>query len=235
MDRRTGRRSRALIAMLVLALAGATTATAVAVDVRGTLRVPDDFGRPAAETEEERRRNHYWDEWNGFLDPRPRGFDAARDLAVVLTGEGEMVEHEDRFAIANGGLMPTTLVQRAGVRLEIVNTDPVTHQLYAEGLEGFGETPIAPGRMRPIDVAEPGSWPIRDRLYEHVRGHLHVIPDLIARATIESNGHYHFTNVSPGTYTLKIFHGSEMVHSQEGVVVEERELTIEPVALGGSQ
>jgi len=234
MDQGTGRRSRALIAMLVLTLAAVATDTAVAVDVRGTVRVPTEFGQPAAETDEARRRNHYWDEWNGFLDPRPRGFDAARDLAVVLTGEGEMVEHSDRFAVVNGGMWPSTLVQRAGTRLEIVNSDPVTHELFAEGLEGFGVTPIAPGRMRPLDVPTEGSWPIRDRLYQHVAAHLHVIPDLIARATIESNGNYHFTNLVAGTYTLKIFHGSEMIHSQEGIVVLERELTIEPVQIGAT-
>lgn len=235
MDQGTGRSSRALIVMLVLTIAAATTATAVAIDIRGTLRVPSEFGQPARETEVERRRNRYWEEWNGFLDPRTRGFDAARDLAVVLTGEGEMVEHEDRFAIANGALWPTTLVERAGGRVQIVNTDSVTHRLYAEGLEGFGDTPLSPGRVRPVNVPTAGDWSIRDRLYDHVRGHLHVIPDLIARATVQSNGDYHFANVNPGTYTLKIFHGSEMIHSQEGIVVEEREVTIELVRLGGSQ
>lgn len=235
MDQRTERRSRALLAMLVLSLAAATTATAVAIDVRGTLRVPNEFGQPAAEPDAEGRRNHYWDEWNGFLEPRSRGFDAARDLAVVLTGEGTPAEEQPGFRLANGGLWPTTLVARAGARIELRNADSVSHQVIAEGLEEFGDTPIAPGRMRPIDIATAGSWPLRDRLYEHVHGHLHVIADLIARATIESDGQYHFVNVPPGTYTLKVFLGSEMIHSREGVVVEERELTLEPIQLGVPQ
>src|SRR5688500_18689736 len=106
MNRTTGRRSPAVLSLLVLSLALATATTAVAVDVRGTLQVAPDYGRAAPETDEERRRNHYWDEWNGFLDPAPQRFDAAREVAVVLTGPGELAADQPMFQIANGNLRP---------------------------------------------------------------------------------------------------------------------------------
>ncbi|MEZ4336782.1 MAG: hypothetical protein R3B82_09160 [Sandaracinaceae bacterium] len=234
MDRTPSRPSRVVFSLAVLALATATAATAMAVDVSGRVRVPSDFARTPPEAPEDARRNHYWNQWNGFLEPRPRGFDAARDLAVVLTGEGSLAEEQPPYRLANGGLWPTTMVARTGVRFEIRNTDPVSHALFAEGLEGFSETPVAPGRVRPVEVASAGHWALGDRVYEHVRGHLHVIDDLIAVATVTSDGSYRFTNVPAGTYTLKVFHGADVVHTQEGVVVEERELTIEPFDIGAA-
>lgn len=234
MNRMVGR-FRAVVSISILGLAAATAATAAAVDVRGTIRVASDFGRTPPVDADEAAHDRYWDEWNGFLEPRPRGFDAARDLAVVLTGEGEEAPEQPGFAIANGGMWPTTLVARTGSTIELQNSDPMTHRVFAEGHDEFGEVPIAPGRMRPIQAPAAGNWPIHDRTYEHVRGHLHVIDDLIARAEVTSAGAYHFRNVPAGTYTLKIFHGAEMVHSQEGVVVAEEELTIEGFRLGGGQ
>jgi hypothetical protein len=233
MERTPRRRSRALISLLVLGLAGTTAATAAAVDVHGSLRVPSDFGARAPESDEDRRRDHYWDEWNGFLDPRPRGFDAGRELAVVLTGEGALAEEQPGFRIANGGLWPTTLVERADATLRIQNSDPVSHQLFAEGHPEFGATPTSPGLTRQLVAGGPGHWPIRDQLYEHVQGHLHVLPDLVARARVESDGNFHFHNVPAGTYTLKVFRGERELRSQEGVTVAEgRELTLEPIQLG---
>ncbi|MCB9596947.1 MAG: hypothetical protein H6719_29765 [Sandaracinaceae bacterium] len=234
MDRTTERSSRVVFSLTVLGLALATATTALAVDVRGRIRVPSDFGHTPPEDPETARRDHYWSQWNGFLEPRPRGFDAGRDLAVVLTGAGELAPDQPPYRLANGGLWPTTMVARTGGHIEIQNTDPVSHRIYADGLEALSDTPIAPGRMRPVDLAAAGHWVIGDRLYAHVSGHLHVIDDLIARATVQTDGSFHFANVPPGTYTLKVFHGEQLVHTQEGVVVEERELTIEPFALGGA-
>lgn len=235
MDRTTERRSRAWFWLLVPALAVATAATASAVDVRGTLRVPSEYGRTPPESEREGARSNYWDEWNGFLDPRPHGFDADRHLAVVLTGEGPMAEEQPGFAIANGSLSPSTMVARAGATLQIRNTDPVVHQLYAEGHSELTPTPTSPGLTRQLVVADAGDWPVADRIYAHVTGHLHVLPDLVARAEVGSDGAYRFRNVPPGTYTLKVFHGPRLLHTQEGVEVSEgRELTLEPIAIGAA-
>jgi hypothetical protein len=81
-------------------------------------------------------------------------------------------------------------------------------------------------------VGGAGDWPVRDALYAHVQGHLHVLPDLVARAALQSDGTYVFRGVPPGTYTLKVFHGDRMIHSQDGVEVTDRELTLDPIAIG---
>lgn len=230
-------RPRAARALLALTLLGATafaTATALAVDVRGTLRVASDFGQAAGETEEEQRRNYYWDEWNGLLDPRPRRFDASRELAVVLTGSGTMLPDQPGFFFSQGALRPSTLVERAGATLRIENTDPVRHQLLAEGLSELAPTPVPPGGARTQALSTAGSWPLRDLLYGHVRGHLHVLPDLVARAAVQPDGTFVFRGVPAGAYTLKVFHGERELHSARVTVSPDRELAVDPIAIGAA-
>lgn len=234
MKRTTGRRTRAVLATFVLTLAVATATTAWAVEVRGTLRVPGDYGRAAPATEEEQRRDHYWDEWNGFLEPRAHRFDAAAELAVVLTGQGAFAAEQPGFALANGALRPATIVERAGANLRIENTDPVTHQMFAEGLADFAPTPTPPGLARQQVIATAGSWPLRDQLYAHVGGHLHVLPDLVARATVQADGSFLFRNVPAGTYTLKVFHRERELHSAEVTIPEDRELVVDPISIGAA-
>lgn len=234
MQRTTGRRSRAVLALLVLTPVIATAATAWAIDVRGAIRLASGYGPPAPEPDDERRRNTYWDEWNGLLDPRPRRFDASRELAVVLTGEGAPAPEQPGFRFSNGALHPATIVERTGATLRIENTDPVTHQLYADGLADFTATPTSPGLVRQQVLTQSGAWPLRDELYAHVTGHLHVLPDLVARATVQRDGTFVFRNVPPGTYTLKILHRDRELHSARVVVPEERELVVDPIAIGAA-
>lgn len=234
MKRTTGRRTRAVLATLVLTLAALTAGTALAVEVRGALRVASDFGATPPVPPEELRRDRYWDEWNGFLEPRTRRFDPGGELAVVLTGEGSFAAEQPGFALANGALRPATIVERAGANLRIENTDPVTHQLFAEGLEDFGPTPTSPGLARQQVVGTAGSWPLRDQLYAHVTGHLHVLPDLVARATVQADGTFLFRNVPGGTYTLKVFHRDREVHSAQVTVPADRELVVDPIAIGAA-
>lgn len=234
---RASRRTLAalLVATLLLsALATELATTAWAVDVRGTLRIPSGYGAPPTESAQARELNHYWDEWNGFLDPRPRRFDPSRELAVVLTGPGEFAAEQPGFAIANGGLLPSTIVERAGANLSIANNDPVTHQLFAEGFAELGPTPTAPGLARQQRVGEAGSWPLRDQRYPHVTGHLHVLPDLIARAAVQRDGTFLFRGVAPGAYTLKIFHHERELHTAQVTVPEDRELVVDPIAIGAA-
>lgn len=233
MTRTNGHRARAVFSFIVLALAVGTAATAWAVDVRGTLRVASDYGQSTTNPDEE-RRNHYWQEWNGVLDLRPARFDASRELAVVLTGEGPLAPNQPAIAITNGALLPATIVARVGSEWEIQNGDPVTHQLFAEGLSELGPTPTAPGLARRQTITQAGHWPLRDQLYGHVRGHLHALPDLVARATVQPDGSFVFHEVPAGTYTLKVFHGERELHSAEVTVPEDRELVVDPIAIGAA-
>jgi hypothetical protein len=217
--------------LAVLAVGGFAGGTALAVDITGRLAVPRDLSPPPDPTTGP--AFFYWEEANGFLESRDRRIDFRREAAVVLTGtlsEGERPASE--FRISGGALMPSTMVAQQGTQLRIINTDACAHELFAEGLEGFTPLPTPPGDARTLALPGPGSYPVRDRIYAHVKGHLHVITDLVARAELDGVGGFRFRNVPPGNYTLKVFYGDREVGSRPVEVDDTRELAIEePVTI----
>lgn len=228
-----GRRWARTVSVLFTALALLTANAALAGDVRGALTVPSDLAsmepRPS---DEALLRLRYWDEWNGFLEARPRRLDVAREIAVVLTGGTASSGEQPPYRIHNGALMPSTLVARAGTGIQIRNDDGTAYELFAEGLADFAAIQTAPGNARPVTVGAEGHWVIRDRLHPHVVGHLHSIPDLVARAFVEPSGAFVFRGVEAGTYTLRAFHGDHEVIAPTPVTVPEgHELVVPAIAV----
>lgn len=179
-----------------------------------------------APTDEAQARLRYWEEWNGFLDPRPTRVDPAREIAVVLTGEGTLVEADQPpYRIHNGSLQPATVVVRVGSGFQLRNEDGCSYEIFAEGLEEIGPVQTAPGNARPLTVSAAGHWPLADRNYPHVRGHLHAIADLVARAQVDAQGAYTFHGVPAGSYVLHVYHGDHEASSQP-VTVTDAPLTI---------
>jgi hypothetical protein len=219
-------RARAL-AVSIACLLSAIASTAFAGDVHGTLTVPADLvSITAAPTGEAAGRARYWEEWNGIIDPRPTRVDPSREIAVVLTGEGALVENDQApYRIHNGGLQPATMIVRVGTAFQVRNDDGCSYELFAEGLDEIAPLATAPGNARPLTISAAGHWPLAERNYPHVRGHLHAIPDLIARATVEANGNYTFRGVPAGSYVLHVYHGDHEVSSQP-VTVTDAALTI---------
>jgi hypothetical protein len=212
----------------VVCVLSAICSSALAGDVRGTLTVPSDLPSMApALTDAAAARARYWEEWNGFLDPRPVRVDPAREIAVVLTGEGPVSEGEQpHLRFHNGALLPATVVVRVSTGFQIQNDDGCSYELFAEGLEEISPVQTAPGMTRPLTVSTAGHWPLADRTYPHVRGHLHAIPDLVSRAQVEPNGSYLFRGVAPGSYTLHVYHGDHEATSAPVVVGDARELVV---------
>jgi hypothetical protein len=207
--------------VVVLVVVGVPTAV-WAVDVRGTLAVPSDFASMTPPlTDAQLARARYWEEWNGVLEPLTHQLEIAREFAVVLTGDGPVSEGEQPpFRLHNGTLFPATLVVRVGAGFQIRNDDGVSYELYAEGNDEFGPVQTAPGNARPVTISSAGNWPVRDRIHPHVRGHIHALPNLVARAFLDSDGTFTFRGVRPGSYRLHVFHGAREVTSQEITIPE---------------
>lgn len=166
-------------------------------------------------------RQRYWEEWNGFLEARPRPLDVAREVAVVLTGGPASLGEQPPYRIHNGALSPSTLVARTGTGIQIRNDDGTSYELFADGLADFAAIQTAPGNARPVTVGADGSWAIHDRLHPHVIGHLHAIPDLVSRAFVEASGAFVFRGVEPGSYMLRAFHGSREIITATPVTVTD--------------
>jgi hypothetical protein len=221
-----GKRSHHLLIMLFGGLVGlALATTAGAASLAGSVSIPPDYVPPSPEGGP---APSSWEEWNGFLEPRPRRLDPQRDLAIVLVGEGEAPPNH--FAFSGGALLPSVLVASPGADVRVQNTDACAHELYSDDIEGLSALSTAPGNARSFAAPGPGHYHLRDRLYGHVDGHLHVIANLVARAEPDGAGRFTFEDVAPGEYTVKVFHGEREVAST-AVEIGSSAVTIDPITL----
>jgi plastocyanin len=222
---------RAWFVLTVLGLVVAGGAASAWAQVSGRLLLA--AYKPAPEPEA--KPSYYWELENGFKEVKPDRISARRELAAVLCSEAAPVAGSDRLEVPwNGGnLLPSTLVVRVGTTILFRNDDEVAHELLGVGLATLPAEATSPRGRRSWEAAEPGSWPLRDQSVPHAKGHLHVLPDVVAIATIEADGSYSFPAVPPGKYTLKVFHGGSQVGSQE-IEATAKALTVDPITLTAS-
>ncbi len=227
-------RSTVLPALALASAGSLVAASALAGDVRGALTVPADFPSViTAPTDAENARLRYWEEWNGFLEPSPAHVETAREIAVVLTGTGAPSTGEQpALRMHNGSLFPSTVIVRVGVATPVRNDDACAYEIFAVENAEIGPVQTAPGNARPLTVSAPGHWALRDRSLPHVRGHLHALPDLVARAFVEPAGGYVFRGVEPGTYNVHVYQGEHEVGPAQAVTVgDTHEIVVAPITL----
>ncbi len=204
----------------------------LAADVKGQLLLGAYHRAPAPKPP---RPAFNWEVENGVKEVARDRVSAPRELAAVLIGAGDS-KAPDRVEVpvSGGALLPSTVVVRTGTTVRIRNDDEIGHEVYAEGLDGFSAEATSPRSIRSVHLTKAGNWPLRDRLAPHAQGHLHVLPDLVAVAKIEANGNYVFSDVAPGKYTLKVFHGALTV-ATKAIEVGDKALTVDPLTLEAAQ
>jgi hypothetical protein len=218
-------RALALVGLGGLCLLGAER-SAHATDVKGNVRsehAPKPKG-PAGV------RAPYWEEWNGFIEPKKAAVDYAREVSVVLVGP-EATRDAITVLISNGALLPSTIVAQHGVPLRIRNQDDFTHKLSAEGLKGFEAMETSTGQSRELPMLQTGDFVISDKLAPYLKGHLHVLPKLTAIAAPQADGSFVFKDVNPGNYTLKVFRGAFEMSSTPLEIKEAREVVVPPISV----
>jgi hypothetical protein len=222
-----------LFLVAVLALGASATAQVSGKLLLGSLK------RAAAASNTHSAPSYNWELENGFKEVRPDGLDARRELAVVLLSDpaaappaSKAAQEAERTEVAfsGGGLLPATIVVRSGSTLLLRNDDEVAHELYATGLAGLSAEPTTPRGRRSVSLPTAGNWPLRDRAFPHFGGHLHVLPNLAAVATLDAAGQFSFSDIQPGKYVLNVYHGEKQLSSQP-IELASRSLTLDPIAL----
>jgi len=201
-------------------------AKANAVDVKGSVRsdeTPKEGGIEAV-------RAPYWQEWNGFIEPRKASVDMTREVAVVLVGNVPMKDAVV-VTLSNGTLTPSTIVAQHNAPLRIRNQDDFTHQLFCDKLKEFDAIETSSGQSRELTLLQTGDFTVGDRLAPYVQGFLHVLPKVSAIATPNADGTYVFKDINPGTYTLKVFRGAFEMSSSGLEVKDSREVVVDPIAV----
>ncbi|MBN1655412.1 MAG: hypothetical protein JXA30_16725 [Deltaproteobacteria bacterium] len=235
---RLNQRSQFATRWLALATVATLASSADALEVDGKLLV-GAYRVPAESASA--RRSYYWELENGVKEVARSRIDAPRELAVVLLGDNAS-ENGKRFEVEfyGGSLLPSTIVVRKGSTLRINNKDEIAHEVYAKGLKAFGPETISPRAIRSIELKEAGSWQLYDRLVTHVRGQLHVLANLVAIAKVNPDGEYSFSDVEPGNYTLRVYHGAKLLVEKPVEVVKrdnrkkEIAIKLDPITLTNS-
>jgi hypothetical protein len=219
-------RSREAACLAVLSISLLFPSAVGAVDVRGSVRAAEAPKNKATEAV----RAPYWQEWNGFIDPKKASVDYPREVTAVLIG-APATRDATTIALRDGTLSPTTIVVQHGTTLRIRNEDDFSHELYVEGLKGFDAVATSAGSTRTIQMEQTGVFTIRDRLAPYVRGTLHVVAKLTFAVQPNADGSFVFKDVPPGKYTLKLFRGAEETTADEIEITNNKDVVLESVAL----
>ncbi len=187
--------------------------------------------KPPAEPPPPRPAFH-WEAESGVKEVDRERMDARRELAVVLIGEsGKGKGGETNIECSGGSLLPSTIVVSPGAAIRIRNNDEVAHELYATGMKGFDPEATSPRAVRVVRAEKVGSWPVRDKLLVHVRGHIHVVEGLVAVAEVKDDGTFSFAEVAPGQYTIKVFHGAFELTSTKVDLSDDKDVSLDPITL----
>ncbi len=179
------------------------------------------------------QKDHYWRVWNGAL-PEQRDDGDHDDVLAVLTGKFTGPPIGCTFRFRGGALDPSTLAARTGTQVRVENRDAFTHELAVNGLPGFTPLEAGPGKARVIAVPAGGPWKLSDQLYGHVDGYLHSMRELVACASVTANGKFHFDDVPPGPYSLRVLRGAEQVAVRRVTVPAGKALVVDAITLSKS-
>jgi hypothetical protein len=212
----------------VCALVGALgiAASALAVEVKGSVRTSEEPKHDAIHA----TRAPYFQEWNGFIEPKKKSVDLAREVACVLVG-AEGTKDATLVQLKDGTLTPATIVMQVGTTLRIRNEDDFTHQLFADGFKPFDPIETASGQSRQIQADAAGHFPVFDKLAPHIQGHLHILPVVSYVTYPNGEGAFSFNDVPAGHYTLKIFRGASEVSSTDIDLGDDKEFEIDPISV----
>ncbi len=170
---------------------------------------------------------------NGLIPVRPLKPAPHTRLAVVLTGRpGSAAAHMSCTLRLHGAtFFPATFVGPANAAIELENRDSLTHHVYGENLDSLKPEPTEPGRTRSFKVDKAGHWLLKDQLYHHITGHLHIRDDVTQCSSVNRRGSFSFRDVPAGTYVLRVFFREHELLKQK-IRVEEKDTTkVDPIVL----
>lgn len=157
---------------------------------------------------------------------------------VVVTIEGiargkAWPEHDDHYQLSQEGCLfaPHVQVVRSGQELDILNPDPVLHNVHAFELIGdaqrtlfnYGQPPEEPVITTPVRPRRGHEIRVECDAHDFMLGWIWAA-DTPYTVLVDENGRFTIDGVPPGTYTVRAWHPY--------LGTQEQEVTLESGATG---
>lgn len=211
-----------------------------AAEIRGTLQGIENL-QPTPPPPVQGRRAFYWEEPNGAIDVRRPHAVTDMDIAVILTGD-QVAEARQPVSlpVIGGRCRPGTVVVTPNTVLRLQNQDWMAHEFFAtapghtEPIRSFGPEMTAPRSERQVQIPQPGTYEIRDRLQPAFRCWVVVGPGQGRAITPAPDGTFRFASVTDGNYTLNVYYEGRAIAETTTQVTNDRNVTLPPLMVNAT-
>jgi plastocyanin len=166
------------------------------------------------------------------IDGRP-----AADAVVYLDAPAgsSRTSAPDRVVMdqKNLAFTPHVLPVVRGTVIEFTNSDDVQHNVFSPSAVAgrFDLGTYGPGAARQITLDQPGEVLVLCNIHMEMEAHILVLDGPYA-STVGEDGSFRIPDVPAGTYTVRIWKGSWLTHSQVVDVDTSESVTVNVVAAG---
>ena len=208
-------------ATLGVVILGVAVLTVKAANISGKVQVSGSGLR------DDHDADVYWKVWNGALPYRALEKDVQRELAAALIGNTDDAK-DCEYALRGGNFMPSTMLVPSGREVTIKNGDGFDYEIDIPDLNGFETTTVSPEHALSVKIPSGKGKSAHDLVHSHVRGTLIPLENLQACARVGSDGSLTFTNIAPGTYTMKVYWGDKEISSSK-IEMTDKDVTFSDI------
>jgi hypothetical protein len=149
-----------------------------------------------------------------------------KELCIAAIAANPQAAHPVLVRLGGGRTTPVTLVVPPKTELQIKNTDPFTHRLYAVGDKAFTAADTVKGGIRKWSVPDARVYEIRDESAPSLRSWVVGEPNVAAIAYPSMAGDFILALAEPGAYKLQAYFCGKKVGPELPIDVAARDLAL---------
>jgi hypothetical protein len=213
-----------------LALALVAAADAPSARIRGTVVGAQNLVNPVWEEAKDADKHLF-----SFREPVPTVRAEFRRLfpfipkelcIAALSAEKQPAQKPILIRVGGGRTTPVTIVVTPGTELQLQNTDPFPHRLYAVGVGSFSVADTVKGGIRSWSVPGPGTFEIRDEAAPSLRMWVIGEPNLVTLAYPSLKGEFALTVANEAEYRVQAYYAGKKVGPELPVKVGKADVDL---------